>query len=119
MNKSQFVELVQKAGGYTTKKEAENAINAFTQSISDALAIKESVALVGFGTFTPLDVPEKSGKVPGTDKTYTKPAHTGLKFKAGQTLKDKVNILKSIKMNHSHSPESLMRQRKSSENLHE
>lgn len=91
MNKSQFVELVQKAGGYTTKKEAENAINAFTQSITDALAIKESVALIGFGAFNPVDVPEKSGKVPGIDKTYTKPAHVSVKFKAGQTLKEKIN----------------------------
>jgi DNA-binding protein HU-beta len=35
-----------------------------------------------------VDVPEKSGKVPGTDKTYTKSAHTAPKFKFGKTVKD-------------------------------
>jgi len=33
---------------------------------------------------------KKSGKVPGTDRTYTKAAHTTPKFKMGKTLKDAV-----------------------------
>ena len=40
--------------------------------------------------FSTVDVPEKSGKVPGTNKTYTKAAHTAPKFKIGKTLKDAV-----------------------------
>ncbi|MDD2358314.1 MAG: HU family DNA-binding protein [Thiovulaceae bacterium] len=94
MNKAQFVELVQKDGNYKTKIEAEAAINSFTESVTEALAAKESVTLVGFGTFMAVDVPEKSGIVPGTDKTYTKAAHASLKFKAGQTLKDIVATAK-------------------------
>ena len=94
MNKAQFVELIQKHGNYTTKKEAEAAIAAFTDAVTEALAAKESVTLVGFGSFVTVDVAEKSGKVPGTDKTYSKPAHTSLKFKAGQTLKDAVAAAK-------------------------
>lgn len=90
MNKAQFVELVQKHGQYKTKKEAEEVIAAFTESVTEALVAKESVTLVGFGAFTAVDVAEKSGIVPGTDKTYTKAAHTSPKFKAGQTLKDEV-----------------------------
>ncbi len=90
MNKQAFVELVQSSGSYTTKVEAEKAIKAFTEAVSTVLASKESITLVGFGTFTAVEVPEKSGIVPGTDKTYTKPAHTAPKFKAGQTLKDEV-----------------------------
>jgi len=54
------------------------------------LTKKESVSLVGFGTFSTAEVPEKSGTVPGTNKTYTKPAHTAPKFKFGKTLKDAV-----------------------------
>ncbi len=90
MKKSEFIELVASVGNLSSKKEAERAINAFTNAVEEALAKKESVALVGFGTFTAVEVPEKSGIVPGTDKTYTKPAHTAPKFKAGQTLKDEV-----------------------------
>ena len=90
MTKVEFVELVQKAGSYPTKLAAEKAIKAFTEAVTDALVTKESVALVGFGTFTAVEIAEKSGKVPGTDKTYTKAAHTAPKFKAGKTLKDSV-----------------------------
>jgi len=90
MTKSEFVELVQKNGEYDSKAAAEKAIKAFTSSITDALVQKESVALVGFGTFNTVEVAEKSGKVPGTDKTYTKAAHTAPKFKMGKTLKDAV-----------------------------
>ena len=90
MTKAEFVELVQEAGGYDTKAAAEKAVKAFTDAVTEALVKKESVSLVGFGTFSTVDVPEKTGKVPGTDKTYTKAAHTAPKFKIGKTLKDAV-----------------------------
>ena len=90
MTKAEFVELVQEKGGYDTKTAAEKAVKAFTDAVTEALVRKESVSLVGFGTFSTVEVAEKSGKVPGTDKTYTKPAHTAPKFKIGKTLKDAV-----------------------------
>lgn len=94
MTKSEFVELVQKSGEYETKVAAEKAIKAFTTAITEALVKKDSVSLVGFGTFSTAEVAEKSGKVPGTNKTYTKPAHTTPKFKIGKTLKDAVAAAK-------------------------
>ncbi|ADV45733.1 HU family DNA-binding protein [Nitratifractor salsuginis] len=90
MTKAEFVELVQEKGGYESKAAAEKAIKAFTEAIEEALKRKETVTLVGFGTFSTVEVPEKSGKVPGTDKTYTKPAHTAPKFKFGKSIKDAV-----------------------------
>ena len=90
MTKSEFVELVKQKGAYESKAAAENAIKAFTEAVTEALAKKESVTLVGFGTFSTVEVPEKSGKVPGTDRTYTKPAHTAPKFKIGKNLKEAV-----------------------------
>ena len=90
MTKSEFVELVQTSGEYETKAAAEKAVKAFTTAITEALVKKDSVSLVGFGTFSTVEVAEKSGKVPGTDKTYTKAAHTAPKFKMGKTLKDAV-----------------------------
>lgn len=90
MNKAQFVELVQKSGDYKTKVEAENAIKAFTQAVTEALVSKEDVSLVGFGGFTSALQKGKSGKVPGTDKTYTTADKMVPKFKAGKGLKDRV-----------------------------
>jgi len=46
------------------------------------------------GTFSTAEVAAKTGKVPGTDKTYSKPAHTAPKFKFGKTLKDAVAAAK-------------------------
>ena len=90
MKKAEFIELVKASGDYSTNVEADRAVKAFTEAVITALCKKEKVSLVGFGTFSTVDVAEKSGTVPGTTKTYTKAAHTSPKFKAGQTLKDRV-----------------------------
>ena len=90
MNKAEFVELVQSSGEYKTKVEAEGAIKAFTEAVSVALAKKEDVSLVGFGSFSANLQKGKSGKVPGTDKTYTTQDKMVPKFKAGKGLKDRV-----------------------------
>ena len=90
MTKADFVELVKENGGYESKVAAETAVKAFTDAITAALVSKESVSLVGFGTFSTAEIGAKEGKVPGTDKTYKKPAHTAPKFKFGKTIKDVV-----------------------------
>jgi len=94
MNKAQFIELVQKHGEYKTKIEAENAINAFTEAVTEALVAKESIALVGFGTFESALLKGKTGKVPGKDTTYTTEDKMVPKFKAGKGLKDSVAAAK-------------------------
>ena len=90
MNKAQFVELVQASGNYKTKVEAEAAIKAFTEAVTQALVKKDDVSLVGFGGFAATLQKGKSGKVPGTDKTYTTQDKMVPKFKAGKGLKDRV-----------------------------
>ncbi len=90
MTKAEFVELIKEKGEFTSKVAAENAVKAFLDSITEVLVKGDSVTFVGFGTFSAVDVPEKSGKIPGTDKTYTKPAHKAPKFKAGKSLKEAV-----------------------------
>ena len=90
MNKAQFVELVQSCGDYKTKADAEKAIKAFTCAVTEALVKKEDVSLVGFGTFTSVLQKGKTGKVPGTDKTYTTADKMVPKFKAGKGLKERV-----------------------------
>ncbi|MCE3038082.1 HU family DNA-binding protein [Helicobacter anatolicus] len=94
MNKAEFVDLVKEVGDYTTKKDAENAINAFVVSIETALAKKESVELVGFGKFEAVLQKGKEGKVPGSDKTYKTADKMVPKFKPGKGLKDLVSKAK-------------------------
>ena len=90
MNKAQFIEQVQISGEYKTKIEAEAAIKAFTEAVTSALVKRDDVSLVGFGSFTANLQKGKSGKVPGTDKTYTTQDKMVPKFKAGKGLKDRV-----------------------------
>ena len=63
MNKAQFVELVQTSGNYKTKAEAEKAINAFTEAVTEALIKKEEISLVGFGSFATSLQKGKTGKI--------------------------------------------------------
>jgi DNA-binding protein HU-beta len=90
MNKAQFIELVQAVGGYKTKVEAEAAVKAVSDAITEALVKKEEVSLIGFGSFSAGLQKGKSGKVPGTDNTYTTQDKMVPKFKAGKGLKDRV-----------------------------
>ena len=62
MTKAEFIELVQKNGEFESKVAAERAVKAFIDSVTEALVSKDSVSLVGFGTFSTVEVAEKSGK---------------------------------------------------------
>ncbi len=90
MNKSEFVELVKEKGSYATNVEAETALNSVLNALEDALAKRESVSIVGFGTFDTNLRKGRSGKVPGTDKTYTSADCYVPRFRAGKILKDRV-----------------------------
>lgn len=97
MNKSDFIEVVKKVGGYDTKKGAEQAISAFTDAVKQVLVKKDSVELVGFGKFETAVQAAKTGKVPGTNKKYTTKEKMVPKFKAGKALKDEVAKMKVVK----------------------
>jgi len=96
MTKAEFVELVQTTGDYKSKAEAEKAIKAFTSAVTTALSKNQSVSLVGFGSFVTTLQKGKSGKVPGTDKTYTTKDKMVPKFKAGKALKEAVEAKASL-----------------------
>jgi DNA-binding protein HU-beta len=94
MNKSEFVGLVQEKGGYKTKVEAENAINSFKDAVIESLVSGDGVSLTGFVSFEKKLQKGKTGKVPGTDKTYTTTDKMVPKVKIGKTLKDVVAGIK-------------------------
>ncbi|EST41111.1 DNA-binding protein [Helicobacter pylori X47-2AL] len=90
MNKAEFIDLVKEAGKYNSKREAEEAISAFTLAVETALSKGESVELIGFGKFETAEQKGKEGKVPGSDKTYKTEDKRVPKFKPGKILKQKV-----------------------------
>ena len=59
-------------------------------TITEALEKKDSVAFVGFGTFTTASREVRTAKVPGTHRTVNLPATTVAKFKVGKALKEAI-----------------------------
>ena len=90
MNKS---ELVAAVAGKTelSKKDAEAAVRALVDVITEELAKGEKVQLVGFGTFEVAERAARTGVNLQTKKKIKIPASKAPKFKAGRALKDAVN----------------------------
>ena len=74
-----------------SKKDAEKALKAFVDVITDELKAGGKVQLVGFGSFEVADRAARNGVNPLTGKPMNVPACKAPKFKAGKALKDAVN----------------------------
>ena len=89
MNKAELISSIAEKTELT-KKDAEKAVNAMLESISEALASGDKVQLVGFGTFETRDRAERQGRNPQTGEKITISATKVPVFKAGKALKDAV-----------------------------
>lgn len=72
-------------------KQAEKALGAFMNIVSDALVDGDSVTLVGFGTFEVRDRNARTGHNPQTGEAIQIAACKAPAFKAGKALKAAVN----------------------------
>ena len=90
MNKTELIAEVAKKCGIS-KKDAENALKAFTDVVADELKKGEKIQLVGFGTFEVSERAARTGRNPQTGDEMKIPASKAPKFKAGKALKDIVN----------------------------
>ena len=87
------VELVAAIAEQTelSKKDAEKALKAITDVITEELKKGGKIQLVGFGTFEVSQRAPREGRNPQTGKTMTIAASKAPKFKAGKALKDALN----------------------------
>lgn len=90
MNKADLVNAVAEKTEMS-KKDAEKAVKALFDAVSESLAKKEKVQLVGFGTFDVSARKERTGRNPATGAEIKIPATNIPVFKAGKQLKDMVN----------------------------
>jgi len=90
MNKTELVVAIA-ANAELSKKDAEKALKAFIDVVTDELKKGEKVQLVGFGTFEVSERPAREGINPLTKEKITIAASKNPKFKAGKALKDVVN----------------------------
>ena len=85
MTKAELIESIAKKGDFK-KKDAEKALSAFTDSVTEALKNGDKVQIVGFGTFDVTKRKARKGINPATKKAITIPAKKVVKFKAGKEL---------------------------------
>ena len=89
MNKTELVAAVA-AKAELSKKDAEAAVKAVIDSVTEALVDGDKVALVGFGTFEVKTRAARTGKNPRTGEAISIPASKVPSFKAGAALKNAV-----------------------------
>uniref|UniRef100_A0A7C5Z1Z3 HU family DNA-binding protein n=1 Tax=Caldicellulosiruptor owensensis TaxID=55205 RepID=A0A7C5Z1Z3_9FIRM len=89
MNKTDLISAIAEKSGLT-KKDAEKALNAFVDAVTEALSKGEKVQLVGFGSFEVRERAERVGRNPQTQEEIKIPATKVPVFKAGKMLKDAV-----------------------------
>jgi len=90
MNKSELiVALAQKAE--LSKKDAEKALAAFVEVVTEQLKAGEKVQLVGFGTFESKERPARTARNPRTGEEITIAASKTASFMVGKALKDGIN----------------------------
>ena len=89
MNKDTLIGAMAEKSGLT-RKDSEAALNAFIASVSESLARKEKVTLIGFGTFSVVTRAARTGRNPSTGQPMNIPAKDVPKFSPGTNLKNKV-----------------------------
>lgn len=87
MTKTELVAaLAEKAE--VSKKDAEKVLNAFVETVQEAVKADDKVQLVGFGTFESRERSEREGKNPQTGEKIQIAACKVPVFKAGKAFKD-------------------------------
>lgn len=99
MNKSQLVESIVEKTGWT-KREAEAAVNAFVETVSDAVADGERVTLPGFGTFEKRDRAARTARNPQTGDPIKIKKTSVPAFKPGAGFKSYVAMSKKDQAAH-------------------
>lgn len=85
MNKTELAnEIAEKAG--LNKVAAKAALDACLAAIEEALAKDDKVQLIGFGTFSVAEKPERIGINPRTKEKITIAARRTVKFKPAPEL---------------------------------
>ena len=90
MNKSELIEAMA-AKADISKSAAGEALEGMLEAVTATLKKGDSLALVGFGTFSVGERAARTGRNPRTGETIQIKASKNAKFKAGKALKDALN----------------------------
>ena len=89
MNKRDLIDAI--SGRLGDKKSATEAVNAVLDTIQDAVAKGDKVAITGFGVFEKSERPARTARNPATGATIQVPKSSVPKFRPGADFKALVN----------------------------
>lgn len=89
MNKTELIQHIANTNEMTVKNAAA-AVDAVLGAITEALAAKESVNIVGFGSFEVKKRAARQGRNPKTKEVIKIPESLTPAFRPGKALKDAV-----------------------------
>jgi DNA-binding protein HU-beta len=88
MNKAELIDAIQKnLGKETTKRAAEEALNAVLDSIAKGVKKDKKVQVIGFGTFEVKKRAARMGRNPKTGESMKIAASKSVGFKPSSALK--------------------------------
>lgn len=93
MNRQEIITAIANDSGLT-KRDTDIFINSFINVVGDALVNGETVNIMGFGKFEIRERAARDGVNPRTGDKITIDASKTPAFKAGKSLKDRVNGVK-------------------------
>ena len=90
MNKEQLTSAIAAKTG-KSKKESEEFLNAFVQTVTETLSANDNVPQAGFGSLTVKERKATTGRNPRTGEPIEIDAKNVVKFTVSKPLKDAVN----------------------------
>jgi DNA-binding protein HU-beta len=90
MNKQELVDAVAHQAG-VSKSAAAETIDAFLETVTNAVVTGDAVQLIGFGSFSTGARAARTGRNPKTGEPLQIAASKTVKFTAGKAFKDAVN----------------------------
>ena len=91
MTRSDLVEALAERFGQLTHRDAEFAVKAWLEAMSDALARGHRIELRGFGSFTISHRPPRMGRNPRSGEQVAIPEKRVPHFKPGKALREEVD----------------------------
>lgn len=89
MTKAELVQAMSEKAGID-KKQAQKALEAFVECVSESMKKGEDVRIVGFGNFVAVDRPAGTARNPRTGETVERAASKAVKFRPGEGLKSAI-----------------------------
>lgn len=90
MTRSELIARIAEPQQQLTTKDAELAVKAILEAMSEALARGDRIEIRGFGSFALNYRPPRNGRNPKTGETVTVPAKKVPHFTAGKELRERV-----------------------------